>query len=233
MHKKTKSHRGSAVILFLLIFALLAFVLWKNSEKYLLTDDYSFNSPLSLRASNKNQRPIFPISPETSKQIISKTANIAIRSLKFKNFHLLSKYIHPQYGVKFSPYPYILSDDIVFKRHSLKKAYASKREYVWGFKNASEEIEYNFSDYYDRYVYNQDFSNAPIITYNKPIIDKNIIDNIRTFYPDAIIVEYYIPGVNPKLEGKDWTSLRLAFEKYQSNWYLVGIIHARAMNRIY
>ena len=52
-----------------------------------------------------------------------------------------------------------------------------------------------------------------------------MLENQFEVYDNPIIVEYYFPGFNPEYEGMDWKSLRLVFEQYEDNWYLVGIIH--------
>ena len=53
----------------------------------------------------------------------------------------------------------------------------------------------------------------------------NTLINSSEIYKDAIIIEYHFSGFDPQYEGMDWRSLRLAFEKVNDIWYLVGIIH--------
>jgi len=52
-------------------------------------------------------------------------------------------------------------------------------------------------------------------------------DNRFEVYPGTIIVEYHFPGEDRELQGLDWKSLSLAFERYENEWYLVGIIHGQ------
>lgn len=63
--------------------------------------------------------------------------------------------------------------------------------------------------------------------YNHVFSSGNIIDNSHDFYPNSIIVEYYLPGTDPNNGGMDWQSLRLVFQSIENQWYLVGIIHSQ------
>ena len=50
-------------------------------------------------------------------------------------------------------------------------------------------------------------------------------ENVADAYPEARFVEYHFPGIDPELEGFDWCSLKLVFQVWENDWYLVGIIH--------
>ena len=39
-------------------------------------------------------------------------------------------------------------------------------------------------------------------------------------------MDYNFPGIDPEKKGYDWCSLKLVFEPWQNNWYLVGLIHS-------
>ena len=47
-----------------------------------------------------------------------------------------------------------------------------------------------------------------------------LIDNSHDFYPNSIIVEYYLPGTDPSSGGMDWQSLRLVFQSFESQFAL-------------
>ncbi len=83
----------------------------------------------------------------------------------------------------------------------------------------------SFLDYYSKFIYDEDFANAPQVAMNHRLSTGNSIDNSTEFYPGSMIVEYYFPGFDPQYGGMDWRSLRLVFSEYNSTWYLVGIIH--------
>lgn len=169
------------------------------------------------------------LSPEAAKQAIGKRTEQVIQALKKSDFIQLATYVHPNKGVRFSPYAYIeLETDLVLTTSQLKKVVNDNNKQIWGVHEGSgEPISLSFSDYYKKFIYNNDFSNATQVVYNTNIINSNTRNNMREVYPDAIIVEYHFPGFEPHLEGDDWSSLRLVFESFEKEWYLVGVIHAQ------
>lgn len=44
-------------------------------------------------------------------------------------------------------------------------------------------------------------------------------------YPDAVLFEAFDPGPDPAMRDTQWQSLRLLFEREQSRWYLVTVVH--------
>ena len=61
--------------------------------------------------------------------------------------------------------------------------------------------------------------------YNEVLSYGNMLENQFKVYHNPIVVEYYFPGMNPDYGGLDWRSLRLVFEQFEGQWYLVGIIN--------
>jgi len=70
-----------------------------------------------------------------------------------------------------------------------------------------------------------DFLNAPEVNENKEIMRGNIINNVFDIYKDKEIIEFYIPGIDPKYDGMDRRSLTLVLEKTDGKWILIGVIH--------
>lgn len=98
--------------------------------------------------------------------------------------------------------------------------------YTWGsYDGSGEPIDLIFSDYYDRFVYNQDFANPHIVGNNQIVQTGNTINNIEEVYPNAQFVEFHFTGFDPQYTGMDWTSLRIVMEEYNSQLYIIGIIH--------
>jgi len=130
-------------------------------------------------------------------------------------------------GVRFSPYSNINIDkDVVMTPEMIENAYALNRTFVWGsYDGSGEPIDLPFGQYYDMFVYDKDFMNAPDVKYNEIIGQGNTINNLNEAYPDAEFAEYHFPGFNKKYEGMDWESLRLVFEKNSGLYRLVGIVH--------
>ncbi|NLY43984.1 MAG: hypothetical protein GX066_08465 [Clostridiaceae bacterium] len=167
------------------------------------------------------------IKPELAKKIIKETADKAIDAISRKDAKTISDLVHPVKGVRFTPYTYVsLEKDVVFKKGEIINFFEDKEAYLWGhYDGSGEEIYLTPSEYYERFVYSEDFKNAEKIGYNEVLSSGNMLENQFEVYDNPIVVEYYFSGFNPEYEGMDWKSLRLVFEKYEGNWYLVGIIH--------
>ncbi|MFC1647482.1 hypothetical protein ACFL10_00625 [Patescibacteria group bacterium] len=156
-------------------------------------------------------------------------AQQVIEIIKNKDLKSLAEYIHPNKGVRFSPYPYInTKNDIVFMPLDLKGKFSDNTDYKWGaYDGSGLPIELTFGEYFDKFVYDKDFVNAEKISLNKIIGTGNSINNIDKAYPDAQYVEFYFSGFDEQYGGMDWEALRLVFEKYEDGFLLVGIIHAQ------
>ena len=164
---------------------------------------------------------------EPIKNIIEERARDVLTAISTQDFEKLSEAIHPEKGVRFSPYSFVDGEkDLVFSSDEIKSMVSDSGIYVWGsYDGIGEPIELSFRDYFSRFVYDADFQEAEQIGYNKILGQGNTINNSFEFYENAIIVEYHFPGIDPKYEGMDWRSLRLVFEKAGDSWYLVGVIH--------
>lgn len=152
-------------------------------------------------------------------------ADQAITALRNQDMQRLAQLVHPQWGVRFSPYSYVLEEHLVFTPEQLAGLLQDPTIYQWGnYDGSGEPILLTFSEYFDRFVYRMDFANAPQISFNQRLGFGNTIDNSREFYPGAVVVEYYFPGQDPQYGGMDWHSLRLVFRSEGELWYLVGVI---------
>lgn len=164
---------------------------------------------------------------EYIKSIIEERAMEVLTAIKDYDMVKLADAIHPDKGVRFSPYGYVdVESDLVFTAQEVKNLSSDSKKYLWGYYDGSgEPITLKFSDYYKRFIYDADFVNAEQVGYNKALGHGNTLNNSFEVYKNSIIVEYYFSGLDPKYEGMDWRSLRLVFEKKNDIWYLVGIIH--------
>lgn len=166
------------------------------------------------------------LSPADAKKIIESKATEIILALKNKDLGKVATYVNPQKGLRFSPYSFVSNDDLVFTADKVNALNTDKTVYNWGvFDGSGNPIELTFSDYNKQFVYSHDFANATDKGYNEIIGRSNTTENSAIYYPGSIVVEYHLPGFDPKVMGMDWKSLRLVFQPQQSNWYLVGIIH--------
>jgi len=161
------------------------------------------------------------------KSIIEERSREVLTAIAERDFEKLAGAVHPEKGVRFSPYGYVDTErDLVFTAEQISKMASDTRKYVWGsYDGSGEPIELTFSEYFSRFVYDVAFTEAEQVGYNRILGQGNSLNNSFEVYKNAIIVEYHFPGIDPQYEGMDWRSLRLVFEKSGDTWYLAGIIH--------
>ncbi len=157
-------------------------------------------------------------------------ATAVLQTLKAKDMTGFAALSHPTLGVRFTPFTSIDDQDVVLKPTELTTAMQDSSQRHWGVEDASGlPIDLSFAQYYDKYIWDHDFTQAPTVTWNQTMNHGSSTDNAREFYgPDAQIVEYHFDGFDPQYEGMDWASLRLVFKKdTDGKWYLVGVIRDR------
>lgn len=189
-----------------------------------------FNQPTSIPtlAPTENQTPsIAPTAlPVSTQQLILDRAFLVISALKSKDMTALSQYVHPQMGLRFSPYATVKDTDQVFTADQVAGLMADPTVFLWGnFDGSGQPINLTFADYYAKFIYDEDFANAPEVSLNHRLGTGNSSDNIFEYYQSSMYVEFYFPGFDPQYAGMDWRSLRLVFMQQDGTWYLVGIIH--------
>jgi hypothetical protein len=164
---------------------------------------------------------------QSPQQTVINNAYRVLEALKNNDSGKLADLAHPEKGIRFSPYAYVdLKKDLVFKPEGIRNGFSDQTKYTWGnYDGIGDPIELTFQEYLKKFVYDQDFSKAKEIGINHSIGTGNTINNASQAYPEANIVEYHFPGLDPRYEGMDWRSLRLVFENTNNNWYLTGIIH--------
>jgi WD40 repeat protein len=166
-----------------------------------------------------------PPAPETDSTL--QRSNDIIHLFKRKNWVALSNLVHPEKGVRFSPYACPKDDDLVFSKEQVKNIGNDKRTYLWGyFDGSGNPMEMTPREYFNRFVYDRDFSVMPEIRVNN---DRSlgITPNCAAeYYPGSTRVEFYLkPAIVRGEPGSDWRALRLVFERNGNEWYLTGIIH--------
>jgi len=164
---------------------------------------------------------------EGGSENINETAREAINALKDKDMEKISKLVHPEKGVRFSPYAFVdVKNDLVFSAADVKDLFSDTTIYTWGsYDGTGDPIKLTFEGYYEKFIYDADFANAEQVGYNEILGKGNTIENSAEVYKDSVVVEYHFSGIDPKYEGMDWRSLRIVFEKFEDAWYIVGIIH--------
>lgn len=153
----------------------------------------------------------------------NETTNQTIAALKTRDFDTLQTLIHPEKGVRLSPYATVdTKKDIVLKPFELDN-FESK---LWGnYDGSGNPIILTLNEYFDEFVYSADFMNASEIKKNEIIGSGNSLNNLQKVYGNADFIEYHFSGFDPEVFGMDWKSLRLVFEEYEGRLKLIGIIH--------
>lgn len=165
---------------------------------------------------------------DNAEQSLKETATTIVELLRDRDLTSLSDWIDPEQGLRFSPYSHIDKENAqVFQAGQLPD-FKDTTKLNWGIADGSgEPIELTFRDYFDKFVYNQDFAEAPSVTVNGIQAKGTIAFNGTEVYPNASYVEFYFPGFDAKVEGMDWQSLVLVFVPSGEDWKLVSIVHGQ------
>jgi hypothetical protein len=161
------------------------------------------------------------VPPSKSKDIIETKAWKILKAIKEKEFAQLADIVHPVKGLSFSYEGTLYAGNV--KASELSTIMDNEEKRFHGtFDGSGKDWSFNFKEYYERFIYDRDFTGAEEIGYNQIIgWGCTIKDNLAD-YPGCIIVEYHIPSSE---KGNPWSSLRLVFEELKGTWFLVGIIH--------
>lgn len=171
-----------------------------------------------------------PVPPVNSPQNLVVTALDIMQLIKDKNMADLSSYVHPSKGLSFTPHVHIvIGRDLVFTAQEVAGLAQDNTVYNWGYflaPPADAEMHLNFNDYYDDFIYDEDYLNFEIMGNNTIVNTGDEIDNIHDEYPDADFIEFMIVGPAHNT-GTDWRSLKLVFEESNGQSYLTGIVHGQ------
>lgn len=169
--------------------------------------------------------------PPADASALEDAAHAVLKALQSKDMDRLASLVHPELGLRFSPYAFVeLDKDVVLTRAQLKGALRDSKPRRWGsFDGSGEPMVLSFARYFDTFVWSHDFTVAPDISVDRTIQVGNTISNLQAAYPGARFVELHFRGFDPKYTGMDWESLRLVLRPSPSGdgarWLLVGVIH--------
>ncbi len=181
---------------------------------------------VSQKTKHKNNQA--PVNDEIYINALSGLEQQVITALKNKDMTKLATLVHPEKGIRFSPFSYVdTNSDRIITQEKIKNFFNDPRKYTWGYSDSDGlPIRMNSQNYYDSFVFDCDYSKADEISYNTTIGRSLTVSNIFEVYPRTIIVEFGKDPSDSSIKGEDWRSIKLIFEKYDDNkWYLVGIVH--------
>ena len=169
----------------------------------------------------------FDLSSTENDSVIFALTKEILAVIKDKDYKKLTEYIHPENGIRFSPYAYIdTANDVTATRSTFRlNAYTNKKR-IWGsYDGSGDPIKMTFKEYFKKFVYDVDFLNAEKTTLNTKSSHGSDFDNLKDIYPGSIYTESYFSGFDEKYGGMDWRALRLVYKEYEGKYYLVGVIH--------
>jgi hypothetical protein len=147
----------------------------------------------------------------------------------FKNaeYTKLDSLIHPDEGIRFSPYATISDDDKQFSKEAFHKLVTTdkNKKINWGtYDGSGDPIYLTPVEYFSKFVYDGNFVNPEKYDINNFVKTGNALNNLKSMYRDCDFTESYISG-SKKYGGMDWKSVRLVFKQKDGKYYLVGIVH--------
>lgn len=147
--------------------------------------------------------------------------------LQQQNWSALAAYVHPHRGVTFTPYSTVDPDsDRNFTYDQIRNLAQDPNVYTWGFEDGrGEAIRMTFPQYFERYVYDRDYIQAPELGVDRVMTGGNALENLAEVYDGCRFVDFSFPTSDPVNDGLDWSSLKLVFQPGDERWYLVGIVH--------
>lgn len=150
---------------------------------------------------------------EEVEKIIQKRVEEIIFYLKNWDFENLVEVVYFEIGVCFFFYSEISQDQVMFLFEIIENILMDIIVYIWGiYDGIIRLIEISFKDYFERFVFDRDFSVVDMVIYNSIIGGGVIWDNIIEFYYWDIMVQYYFYEFE---EGvMDWSSFCLVFSEY-------------------
>lgn len=200
-----------------LLLSLLVFIYGcnQNSQTQHGTHD-------SLAVSSSQIKPV-----NNNEEQIRSVASEILLLLKNKGYVSLAPYFHPTKGVLFSPYGFIdTATAKTFDKTTYTTLLRNLKTIHWGqYDGTGDPIDLTIPQYMGKFVYSADFVEAEKTAFNQIIKKGNSLINLSEVFPDASFIEYHFSGFNEQYAGMDWTSLRLVFEFYEGNYYLVAVVH--------
>lgn len=202
---------------------MLAPTVSERVEESVLSEDISDNPPILPAAAAT------PAPDLSGNRVLLMRATSVLSAIKSKDYITLSTYVHPQKGVTFTPYSTVEPEaNLNFSVSGIARAGEDPLQYIWGITDGrGSPIQLTMADYFAVYVFNADYTQAPIIGVDRVIGSGNAPENVAEAYPQGRFVEFHFPWLAKENKGFDWCSLKLVFEEYNGDFKLVGIIHSQ------
>ena len=164
---------------------------------------------------------------QSKDSVLTATTRQVLTIFKNKQYTKLDSLIHPQEGIRFSPYATVSPEDKKFSREAFRKSVTTNKNIMvnWGnYDGSGDPIELTPAEYFERFVYDANFINPDKYEVNNFIQTGNSSNNLKKMYDDSEFTESHSAG-SRKNGGLDWKSVRLVFKEINGKYYLVGLVH--------
>jgi hypothetical protein len=82
------------------------------------------------------------IVPEQAEEIIKEISDTVLKAIAEKDVKTWAAYVHPEKGVRFTPYTYVEKDkDIIFTKDQIESFFDNEKTYLWGYYVFSGIVE--------------------------------------------------------------------------------------------
>ncbi len=171
-----------------------------------------------------------PQPADAAETIVRAQSAEIVRHFMDKDMTHMIRHVHPKHGVRFTPYPTFTQSDQVFTPQQVLNLFRDNKAYMWGrIGGTGDPLKMTFSEYYKRFVYARNFSEAPIVTYNTVAKGGTFGNNSGTFFQGSRFIDYHWPGTEANNDN-DWRTLRMVFMPWQDNWLLVAVANDEHVN---
>jgi len=170
--------------------------------------------------------------PHLSNAELTALSYRVLNYIKAGDYEALSRLVHPELGVVFSPYATVaLTTNQCFLPGQVASFGTDTQLYVWGlYADSREPIELTPAGYFAQFVFDNDYTNATMIGVNHVVRRGNALENMTEVFQDVRFVDFHIPGRGiAGFEHYEWRSLRLGFEEYNGSLWLSVILHSQWM----
>ncbi len=189
------------------------------------------STPATEPASTKTPSAAIQTSVQTSvqtaaQQTLAQQAQRIQTALANGDYDRIITDIHPMRGVRFSMYAYVRPEsDKVFSRAQFAQYLKEpKIRFTWGdLDGTGELLIIPLPTYLNTWVDAKKFNNSQM-TVNHFESRGNMINNVKNIYQHSDVVDFYYKGTD-EYSGMDWRGMRLVFDDYQGQRYLVAIIN--------
>ncbi|MEG1989013.1 MAG: hypothetical protein RR035_07475 [Oscillibacter sp.] len=173
--------------------------------------------------------------PDDTDAALEIAADSVLSLMRDGDFDALAGWVDGETGVTFTPYSTVDFDaDRRLTAEELADLGEDETVYPWGaYDGSGLPIELTGREYWDRFVWDADYTAAPNVSVRRVHQAGNAAENVDTAYPcrpgeadSYSYVEYHFDGLEPSYGGVDWRAVKLVFIQRENAWRLAGIIHS-------